>query len=265
MVEVPGVTAPATIEVTLPKAVALRGAIGFAAGTRCPFRRVHLLDEDGDETSSADVDAHCHFELGEVAPGSEVHLRATAPGWIVDERLTVPAQGDPPPVCLNPPCRELPPIAPTSLEVILTGAPPRSSISVEVTQTDDDDTGASGCASSGNQCEARDLQPDRPTTVTVTEQLCAAVRREVILHPGTNTLTVPCQRLRLVEGLAHGGRRPATISCPGGGETDLAETSVFDLHCPADGTELRYRAAGGPWRTAPLQAGADPTFVELAL
>jgi hypothetical protein len=257
------VTAPATLEVVLPEPVTLSGAIGFAAGTKCPFQRIALVSEDEDDLT--DVDRNCHFRFENVAPGQEVVLKASGGGWHLEEHLSLPAQGDPEPACLNPPCRELPPEEPSVLDVILTGAPGNSDLTVSASQ---DENGGMGCTSNGHQCTLRGLDLGVPAQLTISAPGCVTVEQQLIPGAGLKTLTIPCRRMRLVEGVARGGdaAQIATIACPSGGTAHLRGNSVFELHCPRDVTELRYRKnPRDPWRSTPLPPDTDPVFVELTL
>jgi hypothetical protein len=94
------------------------------------------------------------------------------------------------------------------------------------------------------------------------------VEQQLIPAAGLKTVSVPCRRMRLVEGVARGGdaEQMASVSCASGGQANLRGTSVFELHCPQDVTELKYRKnPRDPWRRAPLPPNTDPVFVELSL
>jgi hypothetical protein len=258
-----GVTAPATLEVVLPVPVTLSGSIGFAAGTKCPFHQISLEDEDDEEQT--EVDRNCHFQFEDLTPGQEVLLKASGHGWHLEERISLPAQGEPQPVCLNPPCRSLPREEAAVLRIILTGAPDDARISASAGQGDE---GGVGCASSGHSCDLSGLEVGVPAQLTVSAPGCVTVNREVTPTPGTNTLNIPCRRMRLVEGVARGGdaQQPITVQCRQGGQAQLRANAVFELHCPRDVTELLYRkGARDPWRRAPLAPETDPVFVELTL
>ena len=257
------VTAPATLEVVLPEPVTVRGAIGFAAGTKCPFRRISLASKNGDEHT--DVDRNCHFRFENVDPDQEVLLKASGAGWHLEEHLSLPARGEPEPACLNPPCRELPPEEPSVLEVVLTGAPSNAHLTVSAAQ---DESVGMGCSSSGPDCRLKGLDPGLPAQLTVSAPGCVTVEQQLIPGPGLKTITIPCRRMRLVEGVARGGdaAQIATIACPSGGTAHLRGNSVFELHCPRDATELKYRKnPRDPWRSTPLPPDTDPVFVELTL
>ena len=111
------VEAPATgLEVTLTASPVLHGAIGFPTGAPCPFEVVEVRaadrpppddDDDADADSGGDtvaVDEDCRFQVDDLPEAPDLEVRATGPGWHAEERITVPAEGDPPFLCLNPPC-----------------------------------------------------------------------------------------------------------------------------------------------------------------
>jgi hypothetical protein len=258
-----GVRAPATLDVTLGALATLHGMIGFPAGTKCAFRTIAVVDDDDDdEGRSARVDRNCRFQLGALDPGTTVHLRASAPGWHLEELVAIPAQGEPDPVCLNPPCRDLPPVDPATLEVILTGSP-SSGIIASIAQEREEH----GCSSDGSSCEIGDLVPGAATKVGVDANECGHVEQEVVLQSGKNTVRVPCLSMRVVEGVARGSDRGqrAYVHCQDGTQAVLQGSSVFELKCPREGTEILYRLAGHGWRRAPVPPGVDPAFVELTL
>jgi hypothetical protein len=254
-----GIAAPGTVQVELPAPAVLRGAIGFAAGTDCPIETVTLETANG--AREAEIDRNCQFLFDELEPGSEVELRASGGGWHLETRLRLPEHGDPEPVCLNPPCQEPPPDVPVMLRVILTGAP-EPGFNVSVSQGDDERS----CGTSGAYCPIEGLAVG-PSRVTVTASDCARMQRDVPLAAGVNVAAFTCQRLRLVEGVARRSdpHLTAVVSCRDGGNVLLDGKSVFQLRCPRDATEIRYRTAHQPWRTTPLPPNVDPAFVELTL
>jgi hypothetical protein len=105
------------LDVNLTRLPVLRGTVGVRAGESCPVSRVQVAkpgetirvrradddDDDGDEPGSA-VDDDCTFELTLPADATQVRVVATGSGWHLEEEVAVPAEGDPPPLCLNAPC-----------------------------------------------------------------------------------------------------------------------------------------------------------------
>lgn len=256
------VVAPATVQIPLPALVTVRGQIGFEPGTRCPFKSVSLTADEGNDHPQERVDGNCHFRIEDVERGA-VQLRATGPGWHAEGAMVIPAEGEPEPVCLNPPCRDLPPVEPASLQVTLVGTPGDTTVVAQVRQED----GGDSCNDRGS-CLIRDLIPGARSTLSVwgSGHGCEEVVREITLVSGPNVVSVPCLRTRVVEGFARGGdRQPATVSCRNGEEVDLRDSALFQIRCPAEATELRYRSGNRPWHTAALPAGLERAFVELTL
>jgi hypothetical protein len=111
------VTAPASdLAVELVPLPVLRGAFGFPGGGNCPIDRVEVAlaershkDDDGEADDGGEVGSDCRFELTlpavAVASPQLATVTATGSGWHVEQTITVPARGDPDPLCLNPPCR----------------------------------------------------------------------------------------------------------------------------------------------------------------
>jgi hypothetical protein len=107
------------IDVYLTRLPVLRGAVGVRAGESCPVSSVLVAKpgeairprpaDDGDdgethEVTGVEVDGDCHFELTLPADATQVRVVARGSGWHLEEEVAVPAQGDPPPLCLNAPC-----------------------------------------------------------------------------------------------------------------------------------------------------------------
>jgi hypothetical protein len=83
-----------------------RSAIGFLDGA-CPVDAVSLHGSGiaEDAAPSAAVDDACRFELTAPEGASAPTVVATGPGWRLEDSVSLPPQGDPDPICLNPPCR----------------------------------------------------------------------------------------------------------------------------------------------------------------
>lgn len=102
------IAAPAdALEVALAALPVVRGAIGFLRGETCPIETVSLRGAGiGDDDDARIVPgADCRFELTPPEGASELTVVADGRGWHLEEALSLPAQGDPEPVCFNPPCR----------------------------------------------------------------------------------------------------------------------------------------------------------------
>ncbi|HMC95453.1 MAG TPA: hypothetical protein VKO16_11855 [Polyangia bacterium] len=101
------IAAPASaLEVALAARPVVRGTIGFPNGDSCPIETVSLrgVVVDADDDTETDVDADCHFELTPPEGMSELTVVAEGPGFYLEESVEIPPQGDPDPICLNPPC-----------------------------------------------------------------------------------------------------------------------------------------------------------------
>lgn len=99
------IAAPASaLEVALAALPVVRGTIGFPSGDGCPIETVSLRGVGVDADAETDVDDDCHFELTPPEGTSDVTVVAEGPGFYLEESVSIPAQGDPDPICLNPPC-----------------------------------------------------------------------------------------------------------------------------------------------------------------
>jgi hypothetical protein len=94
------------LEVALAGLPIVRGAIGLLDDA-CPIETVSLQGPGIAENNppSTDVAPDCRFELTAPEGASDPTVVATGPGWRLEENLSLPPQGDPDPICLNPPCR----------------------------------------------------------------------------------------------------------------------------------------------------------------
>jgi hypothetical protein len=118
-IRLPDVMAPtAGLNVTVEALPILRGAIGVAPGETCPIEEVVLraapgapatertsgLPAGGESDDGQAPDGACAFELPVPDGVTHVTVVATGNGWHLEAPLDIPVSGDPPPVCLNPPC-----------------------------------------------------------------------------------------------------------------------------------------------------------------
>ena len=127
-----GLVAPAEgQEVVVDPLAVVRGAIGFPRGDRCPIDEVKLDSASarkGDDKGADDDDvtvspaADCRFELTVPENVSQATVVASGAGWFLEERMRIPARGNPEPLCLNPPCREDPTEGLARLRVSLEGS-----------------------------------------------------------------------------------------------------------------------------------------------
>jgi hypothetical protein len=178
--------------------------------------------------------------------------------------VPLPDQGDPEPVCLNPPCRPAGTAIDVDLAVILTGAPAGTRMRGEVSGL----RGREYCsATAGELCQFDAARTDGPLELSVHANRCATVTQTVTVHPGKNTVTVPCHRLRTVQGLfrSASGVPPDSITIRCGDSEERARAFLFSIECLADETELTYQVKGQPPRRAAIPAHGDPVVVELML
>lgn len=118
-VKLADVMAPAAgLDVRIEPRATIRGAIGFRPGDSCPIDQVVLRaaarETAGaatnqvrapDEAEAEDIpDGACAFELSVPDDVTHATVVATGDGWHLEEPVDIPSTGDPPPVCLNPPC-----------------------------------------------------------------------------------------------------------------------------------------------------------------
>jgi hypothetical protein len=270
------VRAPASdLEVTLTATPVLRGAIGFRPDGTCPLTTIELhVDGDGqrgaspdeDTETSAEVDRNCTFRFESLPDAPAVVLAGSSGGWHVEEQVAIPSDGDPPFVCLNPPCRELPPAPPITLTVRAVGAPADASIRAIVSNGDTVD----GCATKGESpCQLSVTGREDTVSVTLSSHACANATRTLTLHPGANELAIPCTRMRLVQGTVRepGGTtaRNTYVRC-GPDHATRVEAFLFHVQCPADQSEITYQSGeNGRPHHARLPPGLDPVLLDLTL
>jgi hypothetical protein len=301
-----GVSAPLEgLQVTLARLPVLRGAVGFARGTLCPLTRVRVAvtapddrpdrarprlendDDDGGEgegegDTSADLEGDCRFELTLPADQPEVTVIATGPGWDVEERIAVPPEGDPPPICLNPPCRTDPLDGLANL-VVRVEAPGSAAPNRTMTAT----VGEQGCGSSEGSCRVTGLPVGEPIEIAARGEGCIPDTRTMTLDAGENSVAFSCRMaappppqagapaplvtLRRVQGIlrTQAGDAPEhlAIRCAGAGhERALRDTLVFSTVCPRETTTLEYQVQReGPWMGVAIPTAVDPALVEIAV
>jgi hypothetical protein len=196
---VPGVTAPAAgLDVTIQAAAVVRGAVGFARGTRCPVQEVSLareshpdddvISDDGDDSVGPD----CRFELDVPGDARQVTVTARGPGWLLEQVVAIPSSGDPAPICLNPPCRAEPLEGLARLRVALDGAPAGSGIAATLQPPPDTDDTPQTCAAASGACELEALLPGQPVSVVARGMRCRGQRAGLVLNPGNNEVSIPC-------------------------------------------------------------------------
>jgi hypothetical protein len=223
------VTAPAEgLEIELAPLPIVRGAIGFARGTACPFASVELqkpgaalagpaATEDSDD-SRTDLEADCRFELPVPEDTPSVMVVARGLGWYTEALVIVPPMGDPDPICLNPPCRADPLEGSGDLFVSV-------DLPAERAEREDGDR----------------AQP-QPEMV--------ARRVQGVLRTAAGDA---------VDWIA--------IRCNGAGsERNLSGTHVFSIVCPREASTLEYQITdGGPWTAVSIPDRPDLALVEIAV
>jgi hypothetical protein len=254
------VIAPAeNLEVILQSLPVLRGAIGLAS-EGCPIGRVEIADGEGYRVL-ADVEPDCHFASPGLPAGRSLEVRADGGGWHLSERFVTPEDGDPPPVCLNPPCGA--PIARAAVEVQLEGAPADGSMNVQAQAGER----AYGCHSTGARC-VTEIPPGTKVTFGVFNRECAREERQTLtVHAGRNAVVFHCRRLRMIQGVLRypGLLRNTDVRCAGG-EPGYGRGHIFQVRCPVDASAIEFRAeGGGTWRQAPVPAGSHPAIVDVDL
>jgi hypothetical protein len=262
-VRLTGVQAPAEgLQLRLQRTATLKGAIGMPPGELCAISDVTVMRGEEELDVGMEIDARCQFEA-EGVPAGELLVRASGPGWLVEGRVVVPEQGEPPFLCLNPPCGGIP-VA--RLEITVDA-------SADFADEDRDilvDRGGgrtSRCQPVAGRCEIDGLAVGDQPTVYVTGVDCPPGDPLPALKPGLNRTTVICRRLRRIEAFVRqrGGLPPRTIDVRCGSQIRSAAHSFFvRTTCETTARELQYsldRATG--WRSVALGEGDGPLLVEL--
>jgi hypothetical protein len=261
-----GVVAPATgVDVQMDPWPLLRGALGAPAGGTCGGEKVSVRDQEGIERL-LDLGADCRFQT-RVPPGAEVLVRVSGDGRHHEAQVTVPADGEPEPLCFDPPCIE--PVLAT-LEVRL-GEPDCPGVRGLTASTEDGQSW--DCAFEKGRCQLERLRTGRPLTLNLQCGHCGggAEERVLVMQPGANAITLPCPRMRAIEGIVRrlGGSRmpvPLTVRCPGG-MYRVRDSFLFRLRCSGDVQEIEYLLDSDPGHLhkLPVAGNESPVLVELPL
>jgi hypothetical protein len=263
------VQAPATgLSIALAPAPRLRGAVGVAPGAACPVKIVTI--RAGGDGRHAQIDPQCGFRFDDLPLVPELEVEASARGWFLSATVQVPENGDPEPVCLNPPCQPFGPDILTALEVAFSGVPRSQAMEIDVIT----DQGG-GCHGNGTGCELLAVPVGIPVQLHATINGCQPESQAITPHAGGNHVTFPCRRVRTVEGtirLADGSAPHGEIEvrCPDSAEAESQLLSDgpfnFELECPWEAAAVEYRPQGdGPWRSARLSSGNADALVEIVL
>ena len=281
------VTAPAQgLEIDLAPLPIVRGAIGFARGTACPFTSIEIqkpgappagaVASDDSGESENNLEADCRFELPIPEDAPAVMVVARGRGWFTEALVVVPPIGDPDPICLNPPCRADPLEGSADLFVSV-DLPAERAAHAYIHAA----AGGQMCEGPGTSCEIHGLPTGAPVTVDVLARgaECDAARTAT-LAAGINSVTVACgdraqpqpeMMARRIQGVLHTGAGDAVdriaIRCNGAGsERNLFGTHVFSIVCPRDASTLEYQITdGGPWTAVSIPNRPDLALVEIAV
>jgi hypothetical protein len=94
------------VDVSLARAPVLLGAVG---GGSCEGLTVAITGPAEEEEVEAVVDPDsCRFQADSLPETGPLTVLATGPGWTERALVTLPAEGDPRPVCLRAPCEATP-------------------------------------------------------------------------------------------------------------------------------------------------------------
>jgi hypothetical protein len=270
---VPGLVPPLEgVELLLQPVSVLRGAIGPDRNGDCPVHEIEVRPENApqDEIETHEVDHRCRFEADlPHPPGTRLRVEAANPGWHLTAAVQVPAHGDPPEICLNPPCGGRV-TERGAIEAVVEG---HAIGWLQVTVRARRLRAHLGCATrEGGSCVVEDVPAGKPVVVSARTRGCGELpNREVLLHPGRRIRVVfPCRPLRDVIAILRGGAPdPAElfVRC---GEREHTATGrkVITLLCPRDAERLEYRT--GPetsWRSVRFPPGPaeETALVELRL
>ena len=271
-----GVTAPIDgLFVELQRRATISGAIGFERGARCPISDVTLLidgKESDDDDAWANVGRDCTFTLTVPDQAAVVTVAATGKGWFLEQQVAIPAQGDPGPICLNPPCRSNSEEDFGRLRLTLDGAPKGSYIDATLHPTGkNSDSGTfHSCFGPDGACAIAGLFAGDTFAITASGDDCRGDPVPITIVAGDNHVRIPCHRERKIEGVIHvpEDQRPdsITVRCAGGSWKPLVETRLFRITCESDVTALEYRiGTNGALRSVPIAslAGSGPAFVDI--
>jgi hypothetical protein len=185
-----GILAPVEgLVVVLERPARLRGGFGIARGERCPFGQVIMSDEEYENVQPAPMDRYCRFQPDSLPAADRVRVTVDEADWHFDVLVDIPTHGDPPFLCLKGPCREPGPDELSSLEVTLAGSPSEAFfVSVLV-----DDLGFRSRSPAGATATVPELPSGEEALVRVWSGTCQSTQQALILQPGPNRVTMPCQ------------------------------------------------------------------------
>lgn len=255
------ITAPRKgLGATLEDAVVLSGGFGVAPGAKCPMRTIELEAATGDLeiTRNNPFDRACRFRFDGLADVALVHLTADGEGWHFEVDVPLPEHGDPPFLCLRPPCREPEPDVPADLEVRIdseTDGP----VHVRAALPDDERARTLGCQSRAKPCVLENLRAGQDVKVEVHARSCEARSYQIALHAGRNLLTFTCARRRPISGIVRGENADdgAWVRCSADAPVQPTGRTFF-LECSDRLETIEYQLVeNGPWQTAAVSPEAD--------
>jgi hypothetical protein len=102
-----GVVAPTDrVLAVMEASISLSGSFGLAPGEDCPMATIAIDTPKEPDERTADFADDCSFHLENLPSVGSIRLRASGEGWHFDVPVALPEHGDPPFLCLRPPCRE---------------------------------------------------------------------------------------------------------------------------------------------------------------
>lgn len=221
-----GVMAPAEgLEVAIERRATIRGAIGFALEDGCAIDEVRLVaasadrgtsfpgpgsrdrlalgrtsdsdpDADGDGSMETDhpavPDGACTFELAVPDAITIATVVATGGGWHLEESVAIPTSGDPPALCLNPPCAN-PEDVTADVVVDLDGP---DGVAGLVASLSSAELGSEEVClpESNGQCVFKRRRIGSILDVRAQGQWCVSDDRRITVKRGTNVIELSCSR-----------------------------------------------------------------------
>lgn len=260
------IAAPARdVVATLEPSGTLVGGFGVEPGEACPMQTVSLKSPQDDDERAAEFDPDCRFRIEELPAVASVHLRASGKGWHFSIDVALPEHGDPPFLCLHPPCREPEPEAQASLAVIVAGES-GSRVYVQADFPDGNDGRAAACYQVNAPCVLDNLRAHPEVTVVVAAAGCEARTYTLNLMPGPNFLTSPCEAVRLIVGVIRGVSGKTAVRCSSRHPALPTYGGRFVLRCPTHSATIEYQLAeNDPWRTAAVSGSESRDLVRLEI
>ena len=266
-----GVAAPRQgLVVTLAPAASLKGGFGVAPGEECPMESAALDSGEDEEDRRTEFDRACRFHFDDLRHDDHVHLSADGEGWHFELDVPIPAQGDPPFLCLHPPCREPEPEVESSLEVLLDG-PRHRPLFVRATILADRASASAACESGNGPCIVEGLRPSPDVKVFVHSPGCEPTTYTMNIGPGKNYLTSTCEGVREIQGVLRGTLGKDVVDhsfvrCSSQHPPRRVSGRFFDLQCPERLANIEYLLGeSDTWQSAAITSEGDDSdgYVEI--